>query len=386
MSTQVILPRIMHVGEDACMEMPKVLASLGCQYPLIITDKVMVSLGYAETIRANLEEHGIPCDVFDDTVPEPTVQSIQAGAKKAETGNYDCIIALGGGSPIDSAKAISILAKFHGEMRDYKFPRVVNEQGLPIIAVPTTAGTGSEVTRFTIITDETTDEKMLCVGTGFMPVAALIDYKLTCTVPSRITADTGIDALTHAIEAYVSKKANPYSDAQALEAMRLIGPNLRRVFHNGDDKPAREAMMLGSTLAGVAFSNASVAMVHGMSRPIGAFFHVPHGLSNAMLLPAVTQFSLDAAPERYADCAKAMGVASYEDDTATANQKLIAELHALNEELGVPSVAQFGINQDEFMNVKQTMAQQALASGSPGNNPRVPSADEIIEIYESLWA
>ena len=170
-------------------------------------------------------------------------------------------------------------------MRDYKFPRIVVESGLPIIAVPTTAGTGSEVTRVTIIADEQTDEKMLCLGIGFMPVAALIDFSLTLSLPARITADTGIDALTHAMEAYVSKKASLYSDSQALEAMRLIGPNLRRAYHDGTDKAAREAMMLGSTLAGVAFSNASVALVHGMSRPIGAHFHVPHGLSNAMLLP-----------------------------------------------------------------------------------------------------
>lgn len=386
MSTQVILPRIMQVGGDACMEMPTILESIDCKRPLIITDKVMVELGYAKQIQTLLEKHLIFCDVFDDTVPEPTVGSIQAGVNKAQNGNYDCIIALGGGSPIDSAKAIAILAKHGGEMRDYKFPRIVTEQGLPIIAVPTTAGTGSEVTRFTIITDETTDEKMLCVGIGFMPVAALVDYKLTCSLPPRITADTGIDALTHAIEAYVSKKASPYSDSQALQAMSLIGPNLRRAYHDGKDEEAREAMMLGSTLAGVAFSNASVAMVHGMSRPIGAFFHVPHGLSNAMLLPSVTQFSLSAAAERYADCAKAMGVASYEDDAETANAKLIDELHALNKELCVPTVEEFGIDRDEFMKVKQTMAEQALASGSPGNNPRVPSTEEMVEIYESLWA
>ncbi|MGH1429840.1 MAG: iron-containing alcohol dehydrogenase [Neptuniibacter sp.] len=386
MSTQVILPRIMQVGEDASLEIPNILQSLGCKRPLIVTDKVMVDFGYAAGIQNLLESHMIFCDVFDNTVPEPTVLSILDGVNKAKNGDYDCIIALGGGSPIDSAKAISILAKHGGEMRDYKFPRIVNEQGLPVIAIPTTAGTGSEVTRFTIITDESCDEKMLCVGIGFMPVAALVDYKLTCTVPARITADTGVDALTHAMEAYVSKKANPYSDSQALQAMRLIGPNLRKAFHNGTDKDAREAMMLGSTLAGVAFSNASVAMVHGLSRPIGAFFHVPHGLSNAMLLPSVTQFSIPAAPERYADCAKAMGVADYSDDIETANKKLIDELYALNDELQVPTVEQFGIDREEFMKVKQTMAEQALASGSPGNNPRVPTADEVVEIYEALWA
>lgn len=385
MSTQVILPRVMQIGESASQDIPVVMTNLGCTRPLIITDKMMVKLGYAAAIQARLAAHDIQADVFDDTVPEPTVASIQAGVAKARSGDYDCIIALGGGSPIDSAKAIAILAKHGGEMRDYKFPRIVVESGLPIIAVPTTAGTGSEVTRVTIIADEKTDEKMLCVGIGFMPVAALIDFSLTLSLPPRITADTGIDALTHAMEAYVSKKASLYSDCQALQAMRLIAPNLRRAYHDGADKTAREAMMLGSTLAGVAFSNASVALVHGMSRPIGAHFHVPHGLSNAMLLPSVTAFSIPAAAERYADCARAMGVATAADSNEVANAKLLAELHALNDELQVPSPAQFGIDREQFFAQLAVMAEQALASGSPNNNPRVPSADEIIEIYKQLW-
>ena len=385
MPTQIILPRIMQIGEHASQDIPLVMTNLGCKRPLIITDKMMVKLGYAAAIQERLAAHDICAEVFDETVPEPTVASIQAGVEKARNGDYDCIIALGGGSPIDSAKAIAILAKHGGEMRDYKFPRIVVESGLPIIAVPTTAGTGSEVTRVTIIADEQTDEKMLCLGIGFMPVAALIDFSLTLSLPPRITADTGIDALTHAMEAYVSKKASLYSDSQALEAMRLIGPNLRRAYHDGTDKAAREAMMLGSTLAGVAFSNASVALVHGMSRPIGAHFHVPHGLSNAMLLPSVTAFSIPAAAARYADCARAMGVATAADSNEVANAKLLAELHALNDELQVPSPAQFGIERAQFFAQLDVMAEQALASGSPNNNPRVPSAAEIIEIYKQLW-
>lgn len=385
MSTQIILPRMLQVGENASHATPNILASLGCRHPLIITDKMMVQLGYAEKIQAVLAEQDMQADIFDDTVPEPTVASIQAGVKRIQEGDYDSIIALGGGSPIDSAKAMSILGKFGGEMRDYKFPRVVTESGLPIIAIPTTAGTGSEVTKVTIITDEKTDEKMLCMGIGFMPVAALVDYTLTLSLPARITADTGIDALTHAMEAYVSKKASLYSDSQALEAMRLIAPNLRRVYHDGSDQKAREEIMLGSTLAGIAFSNASVALVHGMSRPIGAAFHVPHGLSNAMLLPTVTEYSIPAAGERYADCARAMGVATEQDDDVTANKKLLAELRALNDELKVPTPEQFGIDREEFMGLLETMAEQALASGSPNNNPRVPSADEVVELYKQLW-
>jgi alcohol dehydrogenase len=385
MSSQIILPRIMQVGYGASLELPNVLASLHCNRALIVTDKMMVKLGYACSIQAVLQQHDITCDIFDDTVPEPTVASIQTGVTTVKNGDYDCIVALGGGSPIDSAKAIAILAKYGGVMQDYRFPRMVTEQGLPLIAIPTTAGTGSEVTKFTIITDETNDEKMLCVGIGFMPIAALVDYQLTMSLPPRTTADTGIDALTHAIEAYISKKANAYSDSQAIAAIKLIGPNLRKVYNNGNDEKSREAMMLGATLAGIAFSSASVALVHGMSRPIGAFFHVPHGLSNAMLLPSVTAFSISAAPARYADCARAMGIATDLDNNDGANQKLLIELHALNKDLAIPTPQEFGIKRDEFFEMCQTMAEQALASGSPTNNPIEPSLDEIVTIYQRLW-
>lgn len=385
MSANIILPRILQVGKNASLEIANVLHTLHCKKPLIVTDPMMVKLGYAAQIQTVLQQHQINADTFADTVPEPTVSSIQAGVDMAKASDYDCIIALGGGSPIDSAKAIAILAKFGGEMKDYRVPRVVSEQGLPVIAIPTTAGTGSEATRATVITDDQSDEKMLCMGIGFMPTAALVDYSLTLSVPPRTTADTGIDALTHAIEAYVSKKANPYSDSQAIAAMKLLAPNLREAYHNGENPKAREAMMLGATLAGIAFSNASVALVHGMSRPIGAFFHVPHGLSNAMLLPAVTEFSLPCAEARYADCARAMGLANEDDSDAKANHKLLNELTALNQELAVPTPAEFGIDKHAFFKVRHTMAEQALASGSPNNNPRVPSIEEMVEIYEGLW-
>ena len=385
MSTQIILPRILEIGAGASRKIGAMVKDMNCQRPLIVTDKVMRQLGYVERVRDDLSAMNIDSDVFDETVPEPTTRSIEAGVELVKNGQYDVIIGLGGGSPIDSAKAISILGKYGGQMRDYKFPRLVTEPGLPIIAIPTTAGTGSEATRVTVITDDTNDEKMLCVGIGFMPTVALVDYELTLTVPARTTADTGIDALTHALEAYVSKKANAFSDIQAVSAMKLLAPNLRRVFNNGQDREAREAMMLGSTLAGVAFSNASVALVHGMSRPIGAFYHVPHGLSNAMLLPAVTEYSIPAAEHRYANAARAMGIAQVSDSDASANQRLMAELYAINRELEVPTPAEFGISRSQFFANLSIKADQALASGSPANNPRVPSADDIIEIYKQLW-
>ncbi|CDL81884.1 iron-containing alcohol dehydrogenase [Xenorhabdus szentirmaii] len=383
--SSIVLPRIIEIGGGTLSHLPSVLQNIGSKKPLIVTDHMMVKLGYLATLQSILRDAGIENDVYADTEPEPTAASIQAGIKKVQNEQFDAVIALGGGSSIDSAKAIAVIGKFGGTINEYRFPRQFNEQGLPIVAIPTTAGTGSECTRFTIITDEKTDEKLLCMGTSFMPVAAIIDYGLTISVPARTTADTGIDAMVHAIEAYVSRKANPYSDSQAIAAMRLIGPNLRRVYHDGNNKTARESMMLGSTLAGIAFSNASVALVHGMSRPIGAFFHVPHGLSNAMLLPAVTRFSLDAAKERYADCARALTFALPTDNDSVAGEKLLATLVDLNKELAVPTPQQFGIEKARFFAVLDIMAQQAEASGSPANNPRVPTAAEMVTIYKQLW-
>ncbi|PML82146.1 iron-containing alcohol dehydrogenase [Enterovibrio norvegicus] len=386
MSTSVLLPQFIEIGEGASQKVSDILTALGCRNPLIITDKTMVSLGQVELIQRQLTHSGMGDDVYDGTIPEPTDASILDGVKVLRKGSYDSLVALGGGSVIDSAKAMSVLAKSGDSMRDFKFPRIVSEAGLPLIAIPTTAGTGSETTRFTVITDEVSDEKMLCVGPAFMPVAALVDASLTLTLPARATADTGIDAMTHAMEAYVSKKANAFSDYNALEALRLIGPNLRTVCKEPKNRKAREDMMLGATLAGIAFSNASVALVHGMSRPIGAAFHVPHGLSNAMLLPIVTAYSIPAAAERYAECARAMGVANPQDSTASANQKLLEELEAINRELSVPGPKAFGIDEQQFFGLLESMAEQALASGSPGNNPRVPESDDIVHLYKQLWA
>ncbi len=269
----------------------------------------MRSSGMLERLTGLLDRADIAWQAFSDTVPDPTTTVVEAGAAILAEGGFDGLVALGGGSPIDTAKAMAILAANGGRIRDYKVPNAIPKPGLPLIAIPTTAGTGSEVTRFTVITDVATNEKMLIAGLGVTPAAALIDYELTLTAPLRLTADTGIDALTHAIESYVSRKANPFSDGMAISAMRLIWKHLRTACAEPQNHAAREAMMLGATQAGMAFSNASVALVHGMSRPIGAFFHVPHGLSNAMLLPELTAFSAPAALGRYADCAHAMGLA-----------------------------------------------------------------------------
>lgn len=385
MPANIVQPRQMVVGAGASQELAGILRQYGLSKPFIVTDKFMIEFGYLERLVDSLTKSGISYAVFADTVPDPTSASIHRGLDALKQREHDCVVALGGGSPIDSAKAIAYLAVHGGTMRDYKVPVINNGPGLPLIAIPTTAGTGSEVTRFTVITDEATDEKMLCSGTAFCPTVALVDYELTLTKPKRLTADTGLDSLTHAIEAYVSAKHNPFSDGMAQLAMAALARNLRIVCREPDNRPAREAVMLAATQAGLAFSNASVCLVHGMSRPISAFFHVPHGLANAMLLPAVTAFSIEAAPARYADCARFMGVATEQDSDAAANEKLLQELRQLNSDLEVPTPKSYGIDRDRYFELLPTMAQQAQASGSPGNNPRVPTIDEMVALYEEIW-
>ena len=382
----IALPRILRVGGGASRQLPDVLGTLGLSRPLIVTDPFLRDSGRAAELTDGLAKAGIEARVFADTVPDPTAASIDAGVAFLHEGEHDCVVGFGGGSPLDSAKAIALLGKHGGAMRDYKAPHVQDTPGLPVIAIPTTAGTGSEATRFTIITDEATDEKMLCPGLAYLPVAALVDYELTFSKPRRLTADTGIDSLTHAIEAYVSKRANPFSDGMALLAMRAIAPNLRRVCADPGDAAAREAMMLGATQAGIAFSNSSVALVHGMSRPIGAHFHVPHGLSNAMLLPAVTAWSAPAALHRYADCARAMEVADAAESDQSAVARLLDELTALNQDLEVPGPAAWGIAAARWDALVPTMCAQAAASGSPANNPRVPDTEEMAMLYARVWA
>ena len=385
MAAQIALPRILRVGAGASAELPDILAALGLQRPFIVTDGFLVSSGLIEPLLHGLTAAGLEPRVFADTVPDPTVASIEGGLAALQQGSHDCVIGFGGGSPLDSAKAIAVLAVHGGRMADYKVPHVQDAPGLPVIAIPTTAGTGSEATRVCVITDEDTDEKMLCAGLAYLPVAALVDFELTLSKPRRLTADTGIDSLTHAIEAYVSRRANPFSDGIALSAMRLLAPNLRRVWADPADRAAREAMMSGALQGGIAFSNSSVALVHGMSRPIGAHFHVPHGLSNAMLLPAVTAWSAPFATRRYADCARAMGIASDAEGDQSAVVRLIEELAALNRDLEVPTPAAYGLDGERWHALIPTMCEQAQASGSPANNPRVPTVEEMARLYRQVW-
>jgi len=385
MVVSLVSPRLLMIGGGAVAKLAEVLRQFGLSRPLVVTDPWMVSSGTIERALAPLREGGMSPAVFSDTVPDPTDKVVETGVAVLKAGDFDCLVGFGGGSPMDTAKAMAILAAGGGKMRDYKVPAQANRAALPVICVPTTAGTGSEATRFTVITDTGSDEKMLIVGLGALPLAAVVDFELSLTVPPRITADTGIDSLTHALEAFVSRRANAEADEYALRAMRLIAPSLRTAYADPRNLAAREAMMKGATIAGLAFSNSSVALVHGMSRPIGAHFHVPHGLSNAMLLPAVTEFSLEAALPRYAAAARAMGVAGAQEGDQAAGARLLEELRALNRDLEVPSPRAWGIEEARWNALLPVMAKQALASGSPANNPRVPDANEIVALYRRAY-
>jgi alcohol dehydrogenase class IV len=385
MSTQIAFPRVARIGGGSLDDLGDLVQTLKVWRPVVVTDKFLVGTGLVDRVVAILTTAGADPLVFSDTVPDPTTESLDHAMRFIREHRADSVIGFGGGSPMDSAKALAVLATNGGQMRDYRAPHSYTGPALPIIAIPTTAGSGSEATQFTVISDSATEEKMLCPGLSFLPTAAIVDFELTLSMPPRLTADTGVDALTHAVEAYVSRKANPISDAFALAAIGTIGTHLRAAYRDGTDRAAREAMMAAATQAGMAFSNSSVALVHGMSRPIGAHFHIAHGLSNAMLFPAVTAFSVDAAPHRYADCARAYGVVAGGDDRSIAG-RFVEELTALCDDLAVPNPRSYGIDETLWHDKIPLMARQALASGSPANNPVVPTEAQIEAIYADIYA
>jgi alcohol dehydrogenase len=348
---------------------------------LIVTDSHLMEIGLLKDVKNSLEAAGVSFEIFDEVVTEPILEYTEEGLKTYQKIKADFLIAVGGGSPMDTAKAISALAMNPGKMSDFEGPNKIPRPGAPLMVIPTTAGTGSEVSQFTIITDTTRNVKMLIASPYVLPRIALVDPLMTLTMPQEITAATGLDALTHAIEAYVSVKAQPITNALALHAIKLISGNLRQAWCDGSNLEARTHMMMGALEAGLAFSNASVALVHGMARPIGAYFHVPHGISNATLLPTVIEFSVPGNPRRYADIAEAMGEVTTGLSLLDAAYLAAKAAKRLNEDLKIPTLKGLGVEENKFRSIIGQMAIDALASGSPGNNPRKATAEEIKELY-----
>ena len=378
----------MQIGKGSLNQLPEILNIIGSvKSLLIVTDKQMVKFGYVKKLQEILSKAGLKSNVFDDTIPDPTDTVVLNGVDVLKKNKNDAVIGFGGGSPIDTAKAIAVLSQYSQNIQDYKPPSTFDKKGLPIIAIPTTAGTGSEVTHHSVIIDTKSNnfEKISCRGEGFVPIVSIIDYELTLSKPRRLTIDSAIDTLTHGIEAYVSKKATLFSDRMALDTIRLVQENIYTVDKDPKNLKAREGLMLAATLGGLAFSNASICLVHGMSRPLGSNFKVPHGLSNAMLLPTITEFSIDHAKNRYADCSRAGNFADLKDNDDIACEKLIKGLYKINNDFDVPSMRGFGINEKNFEEKLENMATDAEISGAPNLNPRVPSVSEMVDLYGKAW-
>lgn len=383
MAREFIVPGKIISGSGALEAAESALKAFG-KKALIVTDKVMIDLGNCAKVEAALKNEGIYYVIYSDITGEPTDVMIDGGAKVYKENGCDFIVALGGGSPIDSMKAIASLIENGGSISDY-MGKVIDVPVPPMVAIPTTAGTGSEATQFTIITDTKKDIKMLLKGAVLMPTLAIIDPQFTMTAPPKITAATGLDALCHAVEAYTSRKAQTLSDTFAVSAVKRIFKFLPVAFKDGKNEEARVEMSVAALEAGIAFNNASVTVIHGMSRPIGALFHVAHGLSNAMLMKECLKFALPGAYDRFADLGRAIGAAKAEDSDEAAAEKFLKEIENITKVLETPTLEEYGIDREKFFSVIDKMSFDAMASGSPQNTKRDVSEEDVKQIYRNLW-
>ncbi|MDZ4800816.1 MAG: iron-containing alcohol dehydrogenase [Bryobacteraceae bacterium] len=379
-------PSAVIVGAGARYQLAEELSKIGSSRVLIVTDAHLRASGMLDDVLSLLERSGIQAHIFANVQPDPTVQNVLDGVAALRASGADAIVAIGGGSPIDAAKIIGVASVHQGLISDFQGYHRIPAAGPPLIAVPTTAGTGSEATKVAVITDPERQVKMMILDPKLMPRVAIVDYELTMSMPAALTAHVGVDTLTHGIEAFVSRKANPMSEAMALSCVELTAGNLLRAWQQPDDASARSAMSVAACQGGMAFTNSGLCLVHGMSRPLGAVFHLPHGLSNAVLLPAVTRFSVRGAPQRYARIARTMGLASRETPDEDACHRLVQGLEELNQTLEIPRLrACINRPQHQFEAVLEKMVADGLASGSPQNNPVVPSAEQMVELYREAW-
>lgn len=383
MAREFIVPGKIISGSGALEAAESALSSFG-KKALIVTDKVMIDLGNCAKVETALKNEGVDYVIYSDITGEPTDVMIDGGVKVYKENGCDFIVALGGGSPIDSMKAIASLIENGGSISDY-MGKVIDVPVPPMVAIPTTAGTGSEATQFTIITDTKKDIKMLLKGAVLMPTLAIIDPQFTMTAPPKITAATGLDALCHAVEAYTSRKAQTLSDTFAVSAVKRIFKFLPVAFKDGKNEEARVEMSVAALEAGIAFNNASVTIIHGMSRPIGALFHVAHGLSNAMLMKECLKFALPGAYDRFADLGRAIGAAAADDSDEAVAEKFLAEIENITKVLETPTLEEYGIDREKFFSVIDKMAFDAMASGSPQNTMRKVAEEDVKQIYRNLW-
>lgn len=380
MSTNFYMPSISLMGVDCLDELGKEIVSRELKKALIVTGHVHTKLGLVKQVTDVLDKYGIGYVIFDETKPNPTVTNVNDGVKLLKENNCDCVISYGGGSPHDAAKGMALLATNGGKIEDYEGVDKSKYPQLPLFAINTTAGTASEMTRFSIITDETRHVKMAIVDKNVTPIVAVNDAKLMLTMPKGLTAATGMDALTHAVEAYVSIAATPITDACAEKAIELIAKYLKVAVENGQDLEARTQMAYAEYLAGMAFNNASLGYVHAMAHQLGGFYDLSHGVCNAILLPHVVRFNSDVCVDRLKKIAILMGVDPHKLNKDNIIDEAIGAIQKLSKEIGIPSgIKELGAKEEDF----EILATNALKDACGLTNPKRATLEDIIGIYKA---
>lgn len=383
MINRFILNEVSYFGPGARQVLPKEIARLGLHKAFVATDKDLIRFGVADKVLEVLRNAGIPYEVFSEIKPNPTVSNVKAGVEAFAQSGADFILAIGGGSSIDTAKAVGIITN------NPDFSDVVSLEGVadtkkksvPVIALPTTAGTAAEVTINYVITDEVNEKKMVCVDPNDIPAIAIVDAELMYTLPKSLTASTGMDALTHAIEGLITKGAWEMSDMFEIKAIEMITRHLETAVNEPSNAEARNAMAVAQYIAGMAFSNVGLGLVHGMAHPLGAIFDVPHGVANALLLPSVMAFNAPAALEKYVSIAKAMEVYQPGMSEQDAAQAAVDAVKALAVRVGIPQhLSELGVKEEDL----KRLSQAAFADVCTPGNPREVSEEIIYELYKDV--
>ncbi|HJC50127.1 MAG TPA: iron-containing alcohol dehydrogenase [Candidatus Anaerostipes avistercoris] len=383
MANEYLTPSKIIMGEGALNQSKESLQKLG-KKALIVTDDMMIKLGNIDLVQEVLDDAEIEYVIYSEINSEPCDYMIEKGAVIYQEEACDFLIALGGGSPIDSMKAIGTVVSAGGSINDY-IGKIIMDDLPAMCAIPTTAGTGSEATQFTIINNTKENIKMLLKGPTLMASLAIIDPIFTMTAPPSVTAATGLDALCHAVEAYTSVKAFPMTDTVAKSAVARIFENLYVCYEDGENMEARTQMAIAALEAGIAFNNSSVTIIHGMSRPIGALYHIAHGLSNAMLLDKCLRFAVEGCPDRFCDLAKCIGVYKEGMNTEEGAGEFIKAVSELCRKLKIQTLEEYGVDKGDFYANIDKMANDAIASGSPANTRRNPTKEDIVQLYKALF-
>lgn len=381
---RIILNETSYFGAGARRMLADEFRGRGFAKAFVVTDRDLIRFGVAGKVTGVLDDAGIAYEIFSDLKPNPTVKNVQAGIEAFRRSGADAIVAVGGGSAMDTAKAVGVIAAnpAFGDVVSLEGAAPTVTRSVPVFALPTTAGTAAEVTINYVITDEENTKKMVCVDPKDIPAVAVIDAELMAAMPKGLTAATGMDALTHAIEGYVTKGAWTLTDMFELKAVELIARWLPAAVENGADTEAREGMAVAQYIAGMGFSNVGLGLVHGMAHPLGAFYDIPHGVANALLLPYVMQYNMESSPAKFGDVARAMGVDTAGMDTRQAAQAAVDAVRALAVRVGIPQrLSSLGVREEDL----PRLAASALADVCTPGNPRDTNAGEILALYREAF-